>query len=495
MGAVYQALDTRVQRQVAIKEMSQNSLDPAGLAQTQARFQQEAVMLGRLAHPNLPHIYDSFSEQGRSYLVMDFINGKTLYQMMREVNSQPMPAKQLVHYGIQLCDVLGYLHQQQPAIIFRDVKPTNIMVTANGHVFLIDFGIARFFKEEQALDTVFLGSPGYAAPEQHGTEQSSPRTDIYGLGATFHYCLTGRDPYYTQPRFTFHSICTYNPTVPAELDQLILRMVAPDTQARPTSMFEVAQTLRQISTRLASQPPVAVSSSTPVPPLPATAPIAPVAPTQTAQPLPSAGPSYSVTQHVATQAIAASIPTSASLPWTLPTLIRLAALLVMAIGITVAGTQLASSAGFGYGFLAASILALLHLVLLFYTIKTAHTALAHTASIVAAVATFIAGFAALALGWLDMQQVLAFLSPSLFGTLLTPGLVIAALAMLVWLRARTRIEQIIMGALSAIAILCALLQTFLAQTDTLHTLLLLLAWTALIASSALAIKQPDQKHT
>src|SRR5690349_24185360 len=144
MGAVYQATDTRVgNRRVAIKEMSQAQLNTQELAQASARFQQEAHMLGSLSHRNLPHIYDSFSEQGHSYLVMDFIEGQTLYKLLKESDGQPLPVAQVLSYAQQLCDVLSYLHQQNPPIVFRDMKPTNIMVTSNGHIFLVDVGIAR----------------------------------------------------------------------------------------------------------------------------------------------------------------------------------------------------------------------------------------------------------------------------------------------------------------------------------------------------------------
>lgn len=249
MGAVYRAVDTQDnQRAVAIKEMSQSRLNTTELAAATTRFQQEANMLHALSHPNLPHIYNAFSEQGRFYLVMDFIEGKTLQQLLKETN-HPLPVLQTLHYAQQLCDVLTYLHQQQPPIIFRDVKPTNIMVTAQGHIFLIDFGIARFFKEGQEQDTTFLGSPGYAPPEQHGLSQTSPRSDLYGLGATLHYCLTGRDPYYARDRFSFPPIQHYNPQVPLELDQLIQRLVSHEERERPTSAREVRQALAQITTQ------------------------------------------------------------------------------------------------------------------------------------------------------------------------------------------------------------------------------------------------------
>src|SRR5581483_8841582 len=136
---------------------------------------------------------------------------RTLQQLLKEAQGRPLPVAQVLSYALQLCDVLGYLHRRNPPIIFRDVKPSNVMVNANGQIFLIDFGIARFFKEGQQQDTMLLGSPGYAAPEQHGLSQTNPRTDIYGLGATLHYCLTGRDPYHSKSPFIFPPIRQLNP--------------------------------------------------------------------------------------------------------------------------------------------------------------------------------------------------------------------------------------------------------------------------------------------
>src|SRR5437667_4099087 len=244
MSAVYQAVDTQSgNRHVAIKEMSQGNLSANELAEATARFQQEANLLASLHHPNLPTIYDGFSEESRSFLVMEYIDGKTLLQMLKDSGGRPLPVAYVLDYAIQLCDVLIYLHSHNPLIIFRDLKPTNVMVKGNGHVMLIDFGIARFFKEGQAQDTVFLGSPGYAPPEQHGTSQTNPRSDLYSLGATLHCCLTGRDPFHAADRFAFPPVQQMNPLVPIELDQLIQRMVSLDEQQRPNSALEVRQAL------------------------------------------------------------------------------------------------------------------------------------------------------------------------------------------------------------------------------------------------------------
>jgi serine/threonine protein kinase len=250
MSAVYQAVDTQFSnRHVAIKEMSQGHLNTNELAEATVRFQHEADLLGSLQHPNLPRIYDGFSEDGRSYLVMEYIDGKTLLQMLKDSGGRPLPVVKVLDYAIQLCDVLIYLHSHNPPIIFRDLKPTNVMIQDNGHAILIDFGIARFFKEGQSQDTVFLGSPGYAPPEQHGASQTNARSDLYSLGATLHCCLTGRDPFLAADRFAFPPIAQMNPLVPVELDQLIQRMVSLDEQQRPHSALEVRQALLKIKQR------------------------------------------------------------------------------------------------------------------------------------------------------------------------------------------------------------------------------------------------------
>ncbi|MGH2510330.1 MAG: serine/threonine protein kinase, partial [Ktedonobacteraceae bacterium] len=246
MSAIYQALDMHRGRQrVAIKEMSQQNLSEQERNEAVTRFRQEAHMLETLKHPNLPRIYDAFGIDGRSFLVMDFIEGQTLLQLLQETE-HPLPVKQVLHYAIQLCDVLTYLHQQQPPIIFRDLKPTNVMATREGHIYLIDFGIARFFKEGQPQDTMLLGSPGYAPPEQHGSGQTTPRSDLYALGATLHCCLSNRDPYHAADRFNFVPIRQFNPQVPVALDQLVQRLLSLDENKRPASALEVKLILMQI---------------------------------------------------------------------------------------------------------------------------------------------------------------------------------------------------------------------------------------------------------
>lgn len=284
MSAIYQALDTQAnRRRVAIKEMSQENLDNVERQEAMDRFEQEARLLGTLSHPNLPRIYDAFGAGGRSFLVMDYIDGKNLLQLLHEAG-QPLPIDQVLHYADQLCDVLAYLHGHNPPIIFRDLKPTNVMATQEGRVYLIDFGIARFFKEGQPQDTVVLGSPGYAPPEQHGTGQTTPRSDLYALGATLHCCLTNRDPYNSTERFTFAPVRQFNPQVPEALDALVMRLLALDEKQRPASALEVKQALARIRQQMWTQ-----NNSTHVPAMAAPS----SAPTQYVQP---PTPVYQATQ-------------------------------------------------------------------------------------------------------------------------------------------------------------------------------------------------------
>jgi tetratricopeptide (TPR) repeat protein/tRNA A-37 threonylcarbamoyl transferase component Bud32 len=251
MGAVYKAMDTTFNnRLVAIKEMSRAGLADSRIQEAEQAFQREASLLTGLLHPNLPRIYDSFTEEERSYLVMDFIEGETLDDYLEKAGGNPLPLEQVLKWGEELCDVLSYLHDHQPPIIFRDLKPSNVMIDKRGHIFLIDFGIARIFKPGKQHDTVALGSPGYAAPEQYGKAQSTPRSDIYSLGALLHYLLTGVDP--SEQPFFFRPASQLNPKVPLELENLLKQMLEMNAEHRPASMHVVADTLRQIERQLNS---------------------------------------------------------------------------------------------------------------------------------------------------------------------------------------------------------------------------------------------------
>jgi eukaryotic-like serine/threonine-protein kinase len=250
-GAVYQAKDTLFSnRPVAIKEMSQIGLNPQELAEATAAFEHEALLLADLAHPNLPRIHDHFSEHGRAYVVMDFIAGETLEDYLDKFVRR-FSVEAALDIGIQLAAVLDYLHSRQPPIIFRDLKPANIMLTPDNHVYLIDFGLARHFKPGKAKDTIPLGSKGYAAPEQYGKAQSTPQTDIYGLGATLHQLLTGDDP--SLKLFHFEPLRLRKSPISDNLNTLLKQMVEMEMSKRPASMAVVKQQLQQFLAQKTSQ--------------------------------------------------------------------------------------------------------------------------------------------------------------------------------------------------------------------------------------------------
>jgi tRNA A-37 threonylcarbamoyl transferase component Bud32 len=194
MAAVYRAVDSHSRKQVAIKEMSQDGLAPAEEAEALAAFRAEADILQRLRHPNLPRVIERFSDGARHYLVMEFVEGQTLEQRQQAAGGGALPEPEVLAWAGQLCSVLTYLHSQRPPIIFRDLKPANVMVTPQGQIKLIDFGIARVFHPGRIKDTQVLGTPGFAPPEQYGKAQTDARADIYALGVTLYQLLTGYDP-------------------------------------------------------------------------------------------------------------------------------------------------------------------------------------------------------------------------------------------------------------------------------------------------------------
>src|SRR5258708_2504566 len=245
-GAVYKAADLQFgNRLVAIKEMSQSSLSSQELVEATEAFKREALLLAGLTHPNLPRIYEQFTDMGRWYLVMDFIEGETLEEHLDKLKDGKLPVEKVLEIGIQLCNVLEYLHMRQPPIISRDPKPATFMPPVHGHVYLIDFGIPRHFKPGQAKDTTALGSTGYAAPEQYGKAQTTPRADIYALGATLHQLLSGKDP--SDTPFQFASLQLLSHPVLARLEKLILQMVQMDTSKRPANIATVRQDLQNIA--------------------------------------------------------------------------------------------------------------------------------------------------------------------------------------------------------------------------------------------------------
>jgi hypothetical protein len=189
MAAVYEARDTRRGTACAIKEMSLSTVPANERPQAIQNFLAEARILSRLNHPNLPAFTDFFTEGTRHFLVMEFVDGNTLEDLL-EANHGPFTERRVLGWARQLCDVLEYLHSQQPPIIFRDLKPGNIMLTRGGRIKLIDFGIARLFRSSGGQDTQLLGTPGFAPPEQYGSAQTDERSDIYSLAMTLFQLMT-----------------------------------------------------------------------------------------------------------------------------------------------------------------------------------------------------------------------------------------------------------------------------------------------------------------
>jgi serine/threonine-protein kinase len=240
MAAVYQAQDLNLLgRNVAIKEMSDASLtDPAERQQAVLAFQQEAQLLVSLDHPHIVRVSDFFPAGNKYYLVMDFVDGASLEDLLMQ-RGHGFGEPEVLPWLYQLCDALRYLHSRTPPIIFRDLKPGNIMVERSGAIKLVDFGIARRFRLGQRTDTMQLGTPGYAPPEQHGQGQTDARADIYALGVTAHRLLTGYDP--TQTPFQLPPVRRLNPQISPVISDLIEQCVQNDVNARPPRVDTVQQ--------------------------------------------------------------------------------------------------------------------------------------------------------------------------------------------------------------------------------------------------------------
>ena len=262
MGTVYRAEHVRLDKILAVKEISaQNGNDEDELAFLDS-CEQEARFLVKLNHPNLPEVTDAFVDHDRFFLVMEYIEGATLDHRLRGAGKAGLPIGQILEWGIQIADVLAYLHSQRPPIIFRDLKPANVMIQPDSLIKLIDFGIARRFQPGASKDTSLLGSVGYSPPEQFGKHQTDHRSDIFSFGATLHHLLTGKDPSHTP--FKFDSVAKHNPNVPEALSTLIERCVRLEASERPTNIHEVGLELLTIRDTLpiVSYAPVSVTGST-----------------------------------------------------------------------------------------------------------------------------------------------------------------------------------------------------------------------------------------
>jgi serine/threonine protein kinase len=256
MKLVYLAEDLRLaSRRCALAEMIDSLTNPEMLRQAEAAFQREADMLAQLSNEHIPRIYDYFSERNHHYLVMEYIEGATLDEELKRAGGR-LPEARVIDVAMQVLETLVYLHGLSPPVIYRDLKPSNVMIAGSGQAKLIDFGIARHF--QPLSNATMIGTQGYAPPEQYRGKVEL-RSDLYALAATMHHCLSGRDPSLEAP-FSFPRLGTLAPEVAPALAALVDQTLEYDIEKRISTAQEFRRRLIEISARLANPPPVAPSA-------------------------------------------------------------------------------------------------------------------------------------------------------------------------------------------------------------------------------------------
>ena len=232
MSVVYLAMDKHLNKQWAVKEIRKKGSGKNDEIVVNSLLA-EANMMKKLDHPALPRIVDIIDNGVTIYVVMDYIEGESLDKILNEYGAQP--EELVVNWAKQLCDALSYLHSQRPPIIYRDMKPANVMLKPEGNIKIIDFGIAREYKEQNLADTTVLGTKGYAPPEQY-SGQTDPRSDIFALGMTMHHLLTGVDPRNGEP---YASVRQWNPELSEGIEIIIDRCVEPAAENRYQSCADL----------------------------------------------------------------------------------------------------------------------------------------------------------------------------------------------------------------------------------------------------------------
>ncbi len=251
MARVYEAREVLRDGTVRTRALKELRPDARAGSPDEARqlFESEARILAQLSHPNLPEVSAFFQQGGRHYLVMEFVRGESLAARLEAAHA-PLLEGQVLEWAVQICDALAYLHERPQPIIFRDLKPSNVMVTPEGIIKLVDFGIARVFEAGKDHDTLTMGSENYAAPEQWGGAQTDPRADLYGLGATLYHLLSNHPPLPAHvPDARTHvpgaqtPLRQLNPALSEALMAAVERAMQPEREARYGSATEMRTAL------------------------------------------------------------------------------------------------------------------------------------------------------------------------------------------------------------------------------------------------------------
>ena len=243
MGSVYKAIDNRLNNICAVKELFPNYGTKQDQLQYIKSFKREAEILAKLDHPHLPKVYDNFiSNEGRYYLIMNFVDGEDLDTKLHREEASCLSEENVIEYAKQILSILDYLHTQEPPIIYRDIKPSNIMLHKDGRIMLIDFGIARSIQKSSQTTKTAIGTLGYSPVEQY-KGKVEPRSDIYSLGATMHHLITGLEPI----PFKFEPVRKINQKISTELEHIIMKALKDNLDERFSSAIEMKEAILQIN--------------------------------------------------------------------------------------------------------------------------------------------------------------------------------------------------------------------------------------------------------